>query len=150
MAEMMVNLRVLRDIEPVLTEQAANGVEIRRAQPSESDVIAHWVREYINPNWGVACEVALEQTPPDCFIARRMKTAGEPAVLSDENLIGFACYDVVTKGVFGPSAVREDQPPDNGVGTALMLACLHAMAAADYPHAVIGWAGSPDGYSGRV
>ena len=145
----MVNLRVLRDIEPVLAEQAANGVEVRRAVFFESDVIAHWVREYINPNWGVACEVALEQTPPDCFIAYRKSSTGEPTVLTDENLLGFACYDVVTKGVFGPSAVREDQP-DNGTSTALMLCCLHAMAAQNYPHAVIGWASTIDGYSGRV
>lgn len=145
----MVNLRVLRDIEPVLQEQVTNGVEIRRAHPTESDIIAHWVRERINPNWGVACEVALEQTPPDCFIARRIDSTEPISVLSDANLIGFACYDVVTKGVFGPAAVREDQP-ERGTGTALMLACLHAMAAANYPHAVIGWAGTPDGYSGRV
>ena len=145
----MVNLRVLRDIEPVLAEQSANGVEVRRAHLSESDVIAQWVRERINPNWGVPCEVALEQTPPDCFIACRTDPAGESPVLSDENLLGFACYDVVKKGVFGPSAVREDQP-DNNISTALMLSCLHAMAAANYPHAVIGWAVSTDGYSGRV
>ncbi len=145
----MVNLRVLRDIEPVLAEQSANGVEVRRAYPSESDVIAHWVRERINPNWGVVSEVALEQTPPDCFIAYRTNPGGESSVVSDKNLLGFACYDVVTKGVFGPSAVREDQS-DNGISTALMLSCLHAMAEANYPHAVIGWAGSTDGYSGRV
>lgn len=146
---MMVNLRVLREIAPVLAEQSANGIEIRRAQLSESDVIADWVRESINPNWRVVCEVAIEQTPSCCFIAVRKKSAGEPFVLAAENLIGFACYDVVTKGVFGPSAVREDEP-DNGISTALLLACLHAMAADDYAHATIGWASTTDNYSGRT
>ena len=146
---MMVNLRVLRELAPVLTEQAANGIEIRRAQPSESDVIADWVREYINPNWGVVCEVSIEQTPPCCYIAVRKNPAGASSALAAENILGFACYDVVTKGVFGPSAVREDQP-DDGISTALLLACLHAMAAEEYAHATIGWASTTDNYSGRA
>lgn len=146
MAEMMVNLRVLRDLEPVLDEQRANGVEIRRAHSSESRLIADWVRETINPNWGVVCEVALENAPPNCFIAYRKNPLEESPVLPAENILGFACYDVVTKGVFGPSGVREGQH-DTGVSTALMMACLHAMAEENCVHAVIGWAGTSEGYS---
>ena len=156
MAEMMVNLRVLRDLEPVLTEQKANGVEIRRAEPFESDTIAEWVREKINPNWGVVCEVALEQTPVACFIAVRKNqnsstvSGDKTSALASENILGFACYDVVTKGVFGPSGILEE-PKDSGISTALMLSCLHAMAAEDSAHAVIGWAGMSDGgYSNRI
>lgn len=147
MAEMMVNLRVLRDLEPVLDEQKANGVEIRRASLTESDMIAEWVRENINPNWGVVCEVALEQTPPTCFIAYQKKSAGRASKLVPENIYGFACYDIVTKGVFGPSGVREDRE-DGGISTALLLSCLHAMAAEDYAHASIGWASTTESYSG--
>jgi len=146
MAEMMVNLRVLRDLEPVLDEQVANGVEIRRARSDESGAIAEWVRENINRNWGVVCEVALEQAPPTCFVAYRKNPADGAAEVSLENLLGFACYDVVTKGVFGPSGMREDQP-DGGISTALLLSCLHAMAAEDYAHAVIGWASTTESYS---
>lgn len=142
----MVNLRVLREIEPVLKEQAAKGIEIRRAHPSESDVIADWVREYINPSWGVPCEVALEQTPPECFIAHRKNPNGKSSALAAENILGFACYNVVKVGVFGPSAVREDRP-DDGTGTALLLAGLHAMAAENQTQATIGWAASTDVYS---
>lgn len=147
MAEMMVNLRVLRDLEPVLDEQRAKGVEIRRARESESGVIAEWVRENINPNWGVACEVALEQTPPGCFIAYQKNPADESLDLPPENILGFACYDVVIKGVFGPSGVREDQQ-DTDVGTALLLSCLHTMAAEEHTQAIIGWSGTTVGYSG--
>ena len=64
-----------------------------------------------------------------------------------ENLLGFACYDVVKKGVFGPSGVREDMP-DSDISTALLLACLHAMAEENNTEAVIGWAGSTGGFSG--
>lgn len=143
----MVNLRVLRDLEPVLDEQRANGVDVRRAEEIEGNVIAEWVRENINPNWGVVCQVALEQTPPGCFVAYQKNAGGESAPLSRENILGFACYDVVTKGVFGPSGVREDQQ-DTDVGTALFLSCLHAMAAEEHTLAVVGWSGITVGYSG--
>jgi len=149
MAEIMINLRVLRDIAPVIAEQEAHGVEIRRAQVSESAVIAHWVREYVNPNWGVACEVALEQTPPDCFIACHKGDSKEPCVLAAESILGFACYDVVTKGVFGPAAVRQGLL-DDGLSTALMLVGLQAMAEEGYVQAIIGWAGMTESNSGET
>lgn len=146
---MMVNLRVLRDIEPVLNEQRENGVEIRRAKPDESDVVAEWVRENINPTWGVVCEVTIEQTPPTCFIAYQKKSVGEEIKLSLENMLGFACYDVVTKCVFGPSGVREDQE-EIGLSAALMISCLHAMAEEDCTQATIGWASTTESYAGRM
>lgn len=148
MADMMVNLRLVRDPAPILEEQLANGIEIRRAHLFESVIIADWVREKINPNWGVVCEVALEHTPPLCFVAYENNSATGASTLTPDNIVGFACYDVVTKGVFGPSAVRPDHE-NTDVGTALLLTCLHAMSE-DYTEAVIGWAGITDGYSGRV
>lgn len=145
---MMVNLRVLRDLAPVLDEQRANGVEIRRARFDECDPVCEWVREIVNPNWRVACEVALEQTPPSCFIAYQKKSGNdEPDKLSPDNLLGFACYDIVKKGVFGPSGGREDLA-ESDIGTALLLACLHAMAEENNTEAVIGWAVTTGNYAG--
>lgn len=140
----MVNLRVLRDLAPVLDEQRANGIEIRRARLDESGVVCEWVQEKINPNWRVACEVALEQSPPGCFVAYRKTDVEEDFSL--ENVVGFACYDVVQKGVFGPAGVSEDLQ-ESDLSTALMLACLHAMAEEHTTEATIGWAGSVGGYS---
>ncbi len=40
MADMLVNLVLLPDLAPLLAEQAAQGVEIRRGQPGESHKIA--------------------------------------------------------------------------------------------------------------
>ncbi len=147
MAEMMVNLRVLRDLAPVLDEQRTSGIEIRRARFDECDVVCEWVREIINPNWAVACEVALEQQSPSCFIAYQNFSGNLTENLSAENLLGFACYDVVKKGVFGPSGVREDLQ-ESEISTALLLACLHAMAEENSTEAIIGWAGSTGKYSG--
>lgn len=143
----MVNLRVLRDLEPVMDAQRANGIEIRRARSEEGGQVCEWVRENSNPNWCGACEVSIEQTPSSCFIAYQKTSIEDSTDFVPENLLGFACYNVVKKGVFGPSGVRDDVP-DGDVSTALLLACLHAMAEENNTEAIIGWAGSTGGFSG--
>lgn len=149
MADMLVNLVLLPDPAPILAEQRAKGVEIRRGQPEESHKIAEWVREQTNPNWAIGCEVALEQEPVTCYIAVDAKAqTDDRAELSPAAILGFACYDVVTKGVFGPTGVRQDRA-DSGIDTALLLVCLHEMAALDYKQAVIGWTAFMDGTNKR-
>ena len=153
MADMLVKLYALPDLAPVLAEQKSRGVEIRQAHPDEKYKIAEWVRDNIKPHWGTGCEVALEQRPPSCHIAFEKDPAYVPTTdpynLPPEILLGFACYDVVAKGVFGPIGVREDRR-DCGIGTALLLNCLHAMAAQRYAYAVIGWAGPAEWYARTV
>jgi len=145
MADMLVNLVLLPALAPLLAEQKAKGVEIRRGQASESQKIAEWVREKTNPNWAIGCEVALEQEPVTCYIAIEANApADNQADFSPEAILGFACYDVVTKGVFGPTGVRQDKA-DSGIDTALLLVCMHEMAALDYKQAVIGWTAFMDG-----
>jgi len=146
MADMLVNLVLLPDLAPLLAEQAAQGVEIRRGQPGESHKIAEWVREQTNPSWAIGCEVALEQEPITCFIAVDTNASAEDNQLdlSPTAILGFACYDVVTKGVFGPTGVRQDWT-DRGIDTALLLTCLHEMSALDYKQAAIGWTAFMDG-----
>lgn len=148
MADVLVNLAALPDIAPIIAEQQAKGVKIRRGQPEESQQIGEWVREHINPNWATGCEVALEQQPVTCFVAIVAAEASDSAngsnVLRAESIVGFACYDVVKKGVFGPTGVREDYQ-QSGVDTALLLVCLHEMAELDYGQAVIGWTAFVDG-----
>ncbi len=143
MAEMLVNLAAVPELSPIIAEQAAKGIKIRRGQPEESLQIAEWVREQSNPNWAVGCEVALEQEPSTCFIAVKSDAAHitfseNQNSLQIDSIVGFACYDVVTKGVFGPTSVREDYQ-DKGIDTALLVACLHEMAASGHKQAVIGW-----------
>jgi hypothetical protein len=153
MADMLVKLYTLPDLAPALAVLRTKGVEIRRAHPDEKHKIAEWVRENINSNWGRGCETALEQRPPTLFVAFEKDPAfvptADPYNLPSEILLGFACYDVVAKGVFGPIGVREDRQ-DGGIGTALLLTCLHAMAAERYAYAVIGWAGPVEWYAKTV
>jgi len=153
MADMLVKLYALPDLAPILAEQKSRGVGIRQAHPDEKYKIAEWVREHLNPNWGIGCEVALEQRPPSCYIAFEIDQAhvptNNPYDLPSEIILGFAVYDVAAKGVFGPIGVREDRQ-DCGIGTALLLTCLHAMAAERYAYAVIGWAGPTEWYARTV
>ncbi len=153
MADMLVKLYALPALAPVLAEQKSRGIEIRQAHPDEKYKIAEWVRDHINPNWATGCEVALEQRPPTCYIAfaedpQHVPTAN-PYHLPAEITLGFACYDVVAKGVFGPIGVLGARR-GSGIGTALLLTCLHAMAAERYAYAVIGWAGPAEWYARTV
>jgi hypothetical protein len=139
MADMIVKLAALIDLEPVLEDQRAKGVNVRQGRAEEQNLIAEWVRENFNPNWAMGCEVSLEQEPITCFIAvEENPLFDKQSDLSAEKLIGFACYDVVTKGVLGPIGVREDKA-ESGVETALSMICLDAMAAHGYEFATIGW-----------
>ena len=149
MADMLVNLAALPDLAPIIVEQKAKGIKIRRGKPEESHKIAQWVSEHINPNWAIGCEVALAQQPVTCYIAFETNGTGSSATgnsddLQSELILGFACYDVVKKGVFGPTGVRDDRR-DSGIDTALLLTCLHEMADLNYGQAVIGWTAFIDG-----
>ena len=90
----------------------------------------------------MGAEVSLEQEPITCFIVYKEnqtpQTANSPAELTPDKMLGFACYDVVTKGVLGPIGIPEELY-NSEIETALSLVCLHAMAEQGYEFATIGW-----------
>jgi predicted N-acetyltransferase YhbS len=61
-------------------------------------------------------------------------------------MLGFACYDTTAKAFFGPTGVGE-AARGKGVGTALLMLCLHDMLAQGYAYAIIGGAGPQDFYA---
>ena len=63
----------------------------------------------------------------------------------DENLVGFACYDVNAKGIFGPTGVSS-RHRGNGIGKALLLTCMHDMLKQGYAYAIIGRVGPIEFY----
>jgi GNAT superfamily N-acetyltransferase len=73
----------------------------------------------------------------------------DPYNLPPERLVGFACYDIVAKGMFGPEGVHPAYW-QRGIGKALLLTCLHAMAADGYAYAMIAWAGPTEFYEKTV
>jgi GNAT superfamily N-acetyltransferase len=153
MADMLVKLYDLPAAAPAFAEVTRRGLEMRRAWPTDKRVVADWVEHHFNDGLAAHCEATFEQRPVTCFIAVKTNQTNTPSAnpydLPTELLLGFACYDAAFRGMFGPIGVREDMR-GAGVGRALLLASLHAMAAERYAYAVIGWAGSTDFYAKTV
>jgi GNAT superfamily N-acetyltransferase len=138
MTDMLVKLYDLPELAPVLAQQRDQGKDIRRALAGEKQIVAEWVRERFSNMWASECEVAMSSQPCTCFVA-----------LVQATLVGFACYDTSAKGFFGPIGVAE-QHRRSGIGTALLIACLHDMRAQGYGYAIIGWTGRVDFYRNAV
>ena len=153
MADMLVKLYNLPDLEPVLSSLREEKTLIRTASPSERRTIAAWVREHFTASWAIGCETALTRDPPTLSIAVEVQphtpSPDSPYDQPPELLLGFACYDAGVRGMFGPMGVREDYR-GRGIGTALLLHNLHAMRRAQYGYAVIGWAGPTEFYAKTV
>ena len=81
---------------------------------------------------------AFSNHPISCFLATE-----------EGEIIGFACYDCTCKNFFGPTGVVEEKR-SRGIGKALLLCCLHAMAANGYGYAIIGGVGPADFYAKAV
>lgn len=138
MTDMLVKLYALPPLEPVVEELERKGVSIRRAISAEKHLISEWVGETFSAYWKSECEIAFSGKPVSCFVA-----------VEDGTLIGFACYDTTRKGVFGPTGVSESAR-GRGIGTALLLACLHSMWIEGYGYAVIGGVGPMEFYKRAV
>jgi len=153
MADMLVKLYALPEIAPSIAHLKEQGIEVRQAAPAEKRIVAAWVRHHFSETWAVECEAALEQRPVPCYIAVEKNPShvpdGTPYSLPAEKLLGFACFDATARGMFGPTGVRDDYR-GRGIGKALLLACLHAMAYQRYAYAVIGWVGPTEFYTKTV
>lgn len=114
------------------------GIELRRALAPERHVVVSWVRQQFGEGWASECEVSFGRLPISCFRAQR-----------GQDVLGFACYDATAKAFFGPTGVLERERKQ-GIGTALLLVTLHAMAAEGYAYAIIGGAGPADFYARAV
>src|SRR5438093_3879969 len=106
MADMLVKLYTLPEIAPLVAQLKAEGIEVRQAAPSEKRIVADWVRGHFSERWAAECEAAIEQRPVCCYIAVErgptQATNDSPYSLPAEKLVGFACFDVTARGMFGP------------------------------------------------
>jgi len=134
MPDMLVKLYALPPLEPVLEAQHAKGVTIRRALAPEKHLVLEWIARHFSAFWASECDVAFNNAPVSCFIATQ-----------DDCLRGFACYDATCLDFFGPTGVNE-AARGQGIGEALLLACLHAMRQIGYGYAIIGGAGPTEFY----
>ena len=138
MPDMLVKLYTLPDIEEVLAHQQKTGITIRRALTLEKHLVVNWVNERFSRAWANECEVAFSRQPISCFIA-----------VAQNRILGFACHDATYRNFFGPTGVSE-KSQGQGIGKALLLACLHAMKAQGYAYAIIGWVGPTEFYTNAV
>jgi GNAT superfamily N-acetyltransferase len=117
---------------------AENGVTIRRALAPELETIRAFIAARFSTGWASEMQVAFSRDPNACLIAVR-----------DGKLLGFACYDAIALGFFGPTGVDE-AARGLGIGKALLIRTLLAMRDRGYGYAAIGWAGPVDFYARAV
>lgn len=137
MQDMLVKLYELPALDRQLVKTRRLGVDIRRPNPWERNILLAWVAQNFFPGWALECETAFAANPPTCFIAVRGDT-----------LTGFACYDCTRLNFFGPTGVLE-RDRGKGIGLSLLLASLHAMRGNGYAYGIIGGVG-PAAYYAKV
>ena len=138
MTDMLVKLYNLPESSTSGFNLLPPAIKIRKPIGSEKSMIVQWVRESFNEFWANEMEIAFSRLPFSCYIAQR-----------DGKLIGFACYDAAALGYFGPIGVLETFQ-GQGVGKALILACLQEMKLKGYGYAIIGWVGPQEVYEKTV
>ncbi len=138
MPDMLVKLYELPPLEPEIAFQHDQGITIRRCMPPEKRLVIDWINEHFNPYWSSEADVGFSAHPTTVMLAHRR-----------DQLLGFACYDTTFKGFFGPTGVDERER-GRGIGTALLIKCLHEMRNAGYMYGVIGWAGPTTYYEKAV
>lgn len=138
MPDMLVKLYDLPEVKALVGKLEEQRIVVRAAMPYEKHHVVEWVRRTFGEGWASECDVAFSNRPVSCYIAAE---AG--------HVIGFACYDSTCRDFFGPTGVDESKR-ERGIGRALFLSCLHAMAAQGYAYAIIGGAGPVDFYAKTV
>jgi GNAT superfamily N-acetyltransferase len=149
MNDMLVKLYSLPDVKPFIDKLNYSGIKVRQSDPSEKIIIYDWIKRYFTESWAAGCKLAFERKPISCYIAitkrKLIDSAKESFKFIPETIVGFACYDVASKGMFGPLGVREDYRR-KGIGKTLLITSLLAMMKEGYAYAIIGEAGSIDYY----
>ncbi len=138
MSDLIVKLYDLPDDRPRLEQLKKEDISIRRGLACDKYQVVKWVRETFGKLWASECDIAFARQPVACYLATK-----------DRGLVGFACHDSSMKNYFGPVGVAE-KFRGKGVGTALLLKCLHAMAAGGYAYAIVGDADSVEFYEKTV
>ena len=129
MTDLLVRLYDLADPNQPAADLAQQDIQVRRAMASEKKAVVAWVQQLFGDGWAAECEVAFARQPIACFLA---VSAGRTA--------GFACHDSTCRNFFGPIGI-DPAFRHQGIGKAVLLTTLDAMAQAGYAYAIIGGAG---------
>lgn len=127
MADMLVKLYPLPTAPGLEDVLRAKGITIKKALAPDMSKILAFTEENGHPGWADEIRVCFSNQPVSCYIA-----------VKDKQVIGFGCYEATARGFFGPTLVAESARRQ-GVGKALLLACLASLRELGYAYAVIGW-----------
>jgi predicted N-acetyltransferase YhbS len=134
----LVNLSLLSPDPQLDARVKAAGLTIRRALAPELELACNWIRQKFSPGWSSEAAIAFSRQPPSVFLATK-----------NERLVGFACYDSIARGFFGPTGVDEAER-GAGIGHALLLATLLDMRSVGYGYSIIGDVGPSAFYERTV
>ncbi len=129
MTDLLVKLYDLPSQGAQLRALSEKGILVQQAMASEKSLVVGWVQNLFGDGWAAECNVAFARHPIACTIA-----------VSGSRLAGFACHDSTCLNFFGPIGI-DPASRQKGIGRALLLATLSAMAHAGYAYAIIGGAG---------
>lgn len=135
---MLVNLLKLPEVGPQLERLSRSGIVLRRAQTFEQSIVRAFVLKHFSQGWADEISVAYANKPVTLYLAIR-----------DGAVLGFGAYECTRRCYFGPTGVSETER-HNGVGTALLLACLHGLKELGYVYGIIGGAGPTAFYEKTV
>lgn len=127
MADMLVKLYPLPTAPGLQEALRTKGITIKKALAPDMSKIIAFTEENGHPGWADELRVCFSNQPVSCYIA-----------VKDKQVIGFGCYEATARGFFGPTLVAESAR-HQGVGKALLLACLASLRELGYAYAFIGW-----------
>ncbi len=137
MPDMLARLYDLPPAAPEVAQLQSSGIVCRRAESFQRGEVTAWVGERW-PAWRDEVAASFATVPPTCAIATR-----------EGGLLGFACWNATRPDYFGPTGVDESERK-SGIGRALLLIALEALAAEGYAYAVIGGVGPAEFYERAV
>lgn len=138
MPDMLVHLLKLPPLDPIVTDMRRAGVVIRRALPYESGPVRAFITEHFGTGWADEIAVGYANKPTSIYLALR-----------DGHIVGFGAYECTHRTFFGPTGVAESER-GNGIGKALLIACLWGLRESGYAYGIIGGAGPVDFYTRAV
>jgi ribosomal protein S18 acetylase RimI-like enzyme len=105
------------------------GFLFRRMEASDRDALDFYLASRWSETWRYEGLSALAATPPTGFLA-----------LKDDHIVGFAAYDIMRPGWFGP--IGTDQELRGlGIGTVLLLKCFRDLQLTGRREAEVSWIG---------
>jgi predicted N-acetyltransferase YhbS len=138
MPDLLVPLYRLPPLNQPLSVLRNRGVVVRRARSFELTPISNFITQHFGRQWADENAVAISRQPVCSFIA-----------IEAGKVVGFGAFESTARAYFGPTGVATSHQ-GRGIGTGLLLACLHGLHELGYAYGIIGSAGPVEFYKKTV